>query len=223
MNNSLSRFSGLLAITLGIDIPIGIVFYELSFRVYNRTPLLIISGFLIFIAAFLNPMLVWILQRSIDTQSFGLKQFIFLTGIFGSLIVLIGSGFDLLNTTVGYNLIIWFPLSQTQSIIAVGYAFIGLWLLLLNVQARLHDAWPPQLAWLGTIAGTIMAIALLAIPKVFIPYVSLYHELVPELGELIGDLGWRLIFPAWNIWLGFISLKGIYGDKNIQRAVPPIQ
>jgi hypothetical protein len=137
----------------------------------------------------------------------------------GSLIVLIGSGIDLLNTIVGHNLIILYPLSQTQSIIAVGYAFIGIWLLSLNVQARFHDTWSRRLAWSGFLTGAIMAMALLAIPKVFIPYVSLYHKLVPELGELVGDLGWRLFYPAWSIWFGCVILKGQYEGQHPQSFV----
>ncbi len=134
-------------------------------------------------------------------------------GMIGSLIVLIGSGFDFLNTIVGHNLIILYPLSQTQAIIAVGYAVTGIWLLLLNVQAQLHATWSRRLSWWGVIAGATMAIALLAIPKVFVPYASLYHQLVPELGELAGDLGWRLLYPAWSIWLGRILLKGLDGGQ----------
>ena len=219
MNNSPSRGSGWLAITIGIGILIRIVFYELSFHVFNRTPLLIISAFLIVIGAFLNPTLIWMLRRNIHAQSLVLRQFIFLTGMIGSLIILIGSGFDFLNTIVGHNLIILYPLSQMQSIIAVGYAFIGIWLLSLNVQARLHDRWSRRLAWSGMLTGAIMAIALLAISKVFIPYVSLYHSLVPELGELVGDLGWRLFYPAWSIWFGRVILKGQYEGQHPQSSV----
>ena len=217
MHNSALRSPGWLAITIGMGILIGVVLYELSFHVFNRTPLLTISAVLIAIGALLNPTLVWMLHHNLAGQLLGLRQFIFITGRIGSLIALIGSGFDFLNTIVGHNLIILYPLSQTQSIIAVGYAFIGIWLLSLNIQARLHDTWSRRLAWWGIMTGAIMMIALLAIPKVFIPYVSLYHSLVPELGELIGNLGWRLFYPAWSIWFGRVILKGQLGS-NICRV-----
>jgi hypothetical protein len=219
MKNSPSRILGWLALSIGMDILIGIVFYELSFQVYNRTPLLTIGTFLIVIGALLNPALILIFHHDFHGESLGLRQFIALVGMIGSVVVLIGSGFDFLNTIVGHNLIILYSLSQTQSIIAVGYGFMGIWLLLLNVQALFHDAWSRHLAWFGTIAGIIMAIGLFAIPKVFIPYVSLYHELVPELGELVGDLGWRLFYPAWSIWFGRVILKGQYGGQHLQSFV----
>ncbi len=220
MDNSPSRTFGLLAIIMGIDILMGFSFYALGFHIFNRTPFLIISTFLGVIGALLNPTLVWMHHRNFHAQSLGPRQFILITGMIGSLIVSIGSGLDFLNTIVGHNLIILYSLSQTQSIIAVGYAFIGTWLLLLNVQARLHAAWSRRLAWSGIISGVIMAIALLAIPKVFIPYVSLYHKLVPELGELVGNLGWRLFYPIWSIWFGSLYFRGLSEDKYLQSSIP---
>lgn len=208
MNNSPSRFLGLLAVITGINILVGIVFYELSFHVYNRTPWLGMGTFLILIGALLNPVLVWRLYRHLGAEPQRSSRLILITGMIGSIIALIGSGFDFLNTIIGHNLVILYPLSQTQSIIAVGYAFLGIWLLLLNAQAGFHIAVSPRLAWLGAITGTIMAVGLFAIPKVFIPYVSLYHQLFPELGEIVGSLGWRLFYPAWSIWFGSVFGKG---------------
>lgn len=218
--NTVSRTTSWLAICVGSAIFLGSVSYEWSFHVFNRIPLLTFSAFLIVIGALLNPTLVWTLHQNLHAQSLESREFIVITGLIGSLIVLIGSGLDFLNTIAGHNLIILYSLSQTQSIIAVGYAFIGIWLLLLNVQARLHAVWPRRLVWLGIISGVIMAIALLAIPRVFIPYVSLYHKLVPELGELVGNLGWRLFYPIWSIWFGSLYFRGLSRDKYLQSSIP---
>jgi len=219
MNNFPSRIPGLLAISIGVDILIGVLLYVLSFQIFNRTPLLTIGTFLILMGALLNPALVWMFHHNFHGEPLGLRQFMVIIGMIGSLIVLIGSGFDFLNTIVGYNLIILYPLSQTQSIIAVGYSFIGIWLVLLNFQARLHNLWSRRIVALGIIAGTIMMIGLLAIPRIFIPYFSQYRVLVPELGELVGNLGWRLIYPAWSIWFGRVILKGQYGVQHLQSFV----
>jgi hypothetical protein len=216
MNNSPSRFLGLLAVINGIDILVGIVFYELSFHVNNRTLLLTMGAFLILIGALLNPALVSRLYRHFGAEPKWSSRFLLITGMIGSIIALIGSGFDFLNTIVGHNLVILYPLSQTQSIITIGYAFLGIWLLLLNGQAGLHIAASRRLTSLGIITGTIMAVGLLAIPKVFIPYVALYHQPLPELGEIVGSLGWRLLYPTWSIWFGSVLGKGQYGSQHLQ-------
>lgn len=157
------------------------------------------------------------------TKSTWFSLFLLIIGTIATFILLIGSAFELLNNIVGHNLFIWFPLSQTLSIVVVGYAFIGIWLLMLNYQARLHDTWSRPLGWLGIIAGAIMAIGLLAIPRIFIPYVSLHHLIVPELGELIGNLGWMFFYPIWCIWLGSVYLKGMYRGRHPEAFAPRFQ
>jgi hypothetical protein len=157
------------------------------------------------------------------TKSTWFGPFLLIIGMIGSFIVLIGSAFELLNTIVGHSLIIWFPLGQTLSIIVVGYGFIGIWLLLLNYEARLHDTWSRRLGWLGIIVGAMMAIGLLAIPRIFIPYVSLYHLIVPELGEIVGNLGWMFFYPIWCISFGFVYLKVMYDGQHLQGFAPRFQ
>jgi hypothetical protein len=240
MNNSYSRSIGLMALSIGITSFMGLTAYGmagfgvltsyiLTMRPFNltpllsTTPLLAIRAFVILIGVLLNLRFIWMIYLDFRTKSPWFSLFLLMTGMIGSFIVLIGSAFELLNNIVGHSLIIWFPLSQTLSIIVVGYGFIGIWLLLLNYQARLHNAWPRRLVWMGIIAGTIMAIGLLAIPRIFIPYVSLYHLIVPELGELVGHLGWMFFYPIWCVWFGFVYLKGMYGGEHIQGFVPRFQ
>jgi len=224
MNNSSSRTIGWIAILIGITSFMGLTAYGmaglsgltsyiLTMRPFNMTPILSITpllamrAFLILIGLFLNLRFIWMIYLDFRTKSSWFSLFLLMTGMLGSFLVLIGSAFELLNRIVGHNLIIWFPLGQTLSIIVVGYGFIGVWLLLLNYQARLHDVWPRPLGWMGIIAGIIMAIGLWAIPRVFIPYVSLSHLIVPELGELVGSIGWMIFYPVWCIWFGFVYLK----------------
>jgi hypothetical protein len=223
MNYSYSRVTGFVAISIATAIFIGFISSLLTLHAFDITPLLAIRSFVITIAALLNIRLIWMLQLGFRTPLHWFSRFMLITGLIGSFIVFIGSAFDFLNTIVGHNLIIWFPLSQTQSIIAVGFAFIGIWLLLLNYQARLDKAWSHRLAWLGIIAGTVMATGLLAIPRIFIPYVSLYHEIVPELGELVGLLGWLFLYPSWCMWLGFVYRKGMYVGRHQEGFSPRFQ
>lgn len=238
MNNSYSRSIGLMAISIGITSFMGLITYSmagfgvltsyiLTMRPFNMTPLLSITpllairAFMILIGALLNLRFVWLIYLDFRTQSHWFSLFMLISGMIGSFIVFIGSAVDFLNTIAGHDLIIWFPLSQ--SIIVVGYAFLGLWLLLLNYQARFHDTWSHGLAWLGIIAGTIMTIGVLAIPRVFSTSVTLNHELVPELGELVGILGWMFFYPIWCIWFGFGYLKGMYSDQHLQGFAPRFQ
>ena len=159
MNNTSSRTIGWIAILIGITSFIGLITYGmagfgvltsyvLTMRPFNMTPtlsitpLLAMRAFLILIGLFLNLRFLWMIYLDFRTKSPWFSLFLLMTGMLGAFLVLIGSAFELLNRIVGHNLIIWFPLGQTQSIIVVGYGFIGVWLLLLNYQARLHDAWP---------------------------------------------------------------------------------
>ena len=240
MNNSSSRTIGWIAISIGITSFLGLFTYSMagfgvlasfvfSMRPFNMTPLLsttsllAIRAFMILIGALLNIGLVWMIYLDFRAKSTWFSPFLLISGMVGSFLVLIGSAFELLNTIVGHHLIIWFPLGQTLSIIVVGYGFIGIWLLLLNYLARLHDTWSRRLDWLGIIAGAIMAIGLLAIPRIFIPYVSLNHELVPELGEMVSHLGWMFFYPIWCISLGFVYLKGMYDGQHLQGFAPRFQ
>ncbi|HXQ34069.1 MAG TPA: hypothetical protein VN843_08660 [Anaerolineales bacterium] len=237
MNNSYSRSIGWMALSIGITSFMGLTIYGmagfgvltsyvLTMRPFNMTPflsitpLLAIRAFIIVIGALLNLRFVWMIYLDFRAKLTWFSPFMLMIGMIGSFIVLIGSAFELLNRIVGHNLIIWFPLGQTLSIIVAGYGFIGIWLLLLNYQARLHDTWSRRLAWSGIIAGAMMAIGLLSIPRIFIPYVSLYHLIVPELGELAGSLGWMFFYPIWCISLGFVYLKGMYGGEHPQNFVP---
>jgi len=240
MNNSSSRTIGWIAISIGITSFIGLITYGMAgfgvltsyiltmrpfnmTSIFSTTPLLAFRAFLILIGVLITLRFMWMIYLDFRTKSNWLNLCILVIGMIGSFIVFIGSSFELLNDTVGYSLIIWFPLSQTLSIIVVGYGFIGIWLLLLNYKARLRDAWPRGLGWMGIIAGIIMAIGLWAIPRVFIPYISLYHLIVPELGELVGHLGWMFFYPIWCIWFGFVYLKAPNDSPHLQGFAPRFQ
>jgi hypothetical protein len=212
------RSPGRLAICIGIDILAGAVCYEFSFHVYNRAPLLTTSAIVMVIAGLLNPILVWIMYRRWGAQQQSLSQFILLVGLIGSSITLMGAGFDLINVVLGHNIFIVFPLSQTQSMITVGFGIIGVWLLGLNIQASYPNTWPRRLIWLGIVTGTIMAVGMLAIPRLLMPHVSLYHQLVPELEELTGNVGWRFLYPAWVIWLGVVSQQSQHDHPALQGS-----
>ena len=219
MDKSKSPAIHLVAIALGISLLTGTIFHRLSFRVFDPTPVWISRAFIILVGTILTMILVWMVHRELRQEPSLFHVPVFLIGMPGSIVALIGSSFDLLNAIAGHALIIWFPLSQTQSIIAVGYGFIGIWLLLLNFHSRLLGLWSTGLTWLGMISGLLMAMGLFAIPRVFIPYVSLYHQLVPELGEVVGNWGWMIIYPIWSIWFGSLEVMDRHGDRELHNFV----
>ena len=206
MKGSPTRNIGLLAIMIGIGTLIGVVAYMLSASTFNRTPLLVISAFLITIGALLNMILVWIFNLIFREQAPGFSMLGVIAGLIGSIIVFLGSGLDLLRATLTYSFDS-FPLSQTRSIMVFGYAFIGLWLMLLNYYALLHDMWSRRLIWLGMVTGTIMAMGWMSAPGIFDPYLGLYHVPSFEIGKLLGTVGWMFFYPIWSIWLGNIVLS----------------
>ena len=53
------------------------------------------------------------------------------------------------------------------SVNALGYAFIGIWLLAFNYHARLTDAFPQNLTRLGQISGALSALGLLNVLGIF--------------------------------------------------------
>jgi hypothetical protein len=206
-----------LALAIGGSILTALLFYVLSWFFYDRNPFLRVSTFMTFSAACLNAILIWRLQSQVRAPSSQFGRVLLMIGMIGAFIAVIGATNDFLNSMVGHDLIIWFPLSQ--SIIVVGYGFIGIWLLLLNDNARRQATWPNRLAWLGIFTGIILAVGLLAIPRIFIPWVSLNHELVPEIGELIGYVGWMLIYPLWSIWFGCAGLNDKHEDPHVRSFV----
>ena len=214
MNNSLPRSIELLSSAIGIDSLIGVILYWLSFRIFDRTPLLSVSAFMIAIGAFLTGMLVWGLARKFPARLPRNGNFVSSVGMFGALIIFIGSVLDLLIDIQGHALNS-FPLSQTRSILVIGYALLGIWLVLLNLSVRFHSTWPQHITWLGIITGTIMAAGLFALPRIFIPAISLNHEPLPEIGEWMGSAGWMLFYPIWCIWFGYVCLKDQSGAHHM--------
>jgi len=214
-----SPSKNLVAIALGVLILIETVFSWLGFRVFGPTTLWTGRAFIITVGTLLNMILIWLIHREFPPALSWFSQLVFFIGTLGSLLALIGSSFDLLNAMVGHSLIIWFPLSQTPSIIVFGYGIVGIWLVLLNFDARVQAAWPARVAWLGMISGVIMAIGLFALPRIFIPYVSLSHQLVPELAELVGTLGWMIVYPIWSIWFGSVATKDPSRGQQLQGLV----
>src|SRR5215208_7059507 len=139
MNTSPARAIGFLAVTTGILILISVAFSTLlyftgGFRVWAM------HAFLVALGVLLNMVLAWKLHTQLRTQSLRWNQFMLLIEMIGSLVVLIGVIWVIGGAVSGR-----LPLYQAWILMAFGYAFIGLWLLLLNLHARSRNRWSRSL------------------------------------------------------------------------------
>lgn len=200
INNSFPRAIRWLTITIPIVNFFGIavycwIFFKGGFQAW------MIPAYIIAIAALLNTALAWSLYSHFRVQSPRLSKLMFGAEVIGSLIIFIGSVHLILGAISGR-----LPLYQTRLLIDFGYAFIGLWRLLLNYHARLYKTWWRHLARFGLITGILMAMSLITIPE--IPpetHFALHgHSLWTEFAQYLGELGWMLLYPIWLIWFGRI-------------------
>jgi len=203
-----------LARAMGVSILTALGLKGLSLLFY---PLLTLSAFMILIGAILNLMFLWATYQHPRLSSSPLRLVASIVGMAGSFNALIGATNDFINSVAGHALILWYPLSQ--SIVVLGYGLVGIWLLALNYQTRIEDLWPSRLAWLGVVTGVIMATGLFALPRIFIPAVALYHEPLPEIGELIGSVGWMFLYPLWSVRLGRAAWKEPDGDLRLRNSI----
>jgi hypothetical protein len=74
---------------------------------------------------------------------------------------------------------------------SVGFALVGVWLIVLSRAARSASLWPRRLADLGLVTGLVMALGFVLSPGVLMR---------------LDDAN---AAPAW-VWLGFVSWLGIF-------------
>jgi hypothetical protein len=101
---------------------------------------------------------------------------------------------------------------------SVGFASIGVWVVVLNRTGDSEAGWPPGLAGLGIAAGVVMAVGLATLPGI----VMGVDDMATAPGWIwIGYLGWfgiYLLYPAWAIWFGR-STENALGGKETRAAI----
>ena len=195
MENILSRAISRLTVAMGITAIVSIVSLILFF---------IFGGFwgplndlTIAVFALMSAALAWLLHPFFRAQSPRLSYSMLIAAIAGAVIACIGSALVMSGTTS------W---QLAGSVNALGYAFIGVWLLAFNFYARLTDVFPQNLTRLGQISGALSAFGLLNMLGIF--------GLVDAQSDVswllylaqFGGLG-EILLRFWTVWLGRVILK----------------
>lgn len=192
MNNIPSRAISRLTVAIGITAIVSIVSLILFF---------IFGGFwgplndlTIAVFALLSAVLAWMLHPFFRIQSPRLSYFMLIVAIAGAVITCIGSALVMSGSTS------W---QLAGSVNALGFAFIGIWLLAFNYHARLTDVFPQTLTRLGQISGALSALGLLNVLGIFGIVDS--TSWVSYLAQF-GGLG-QILLLVWIVWLGRVILK----------------
>ncbi len=88
---------------------------------------------------------------------------------------------------------------------SVGFAGIGAWLLALNRSDAAAAVWPQGLRRIGTAAGALMALGIVAAPGIYLRLDDMGAAPGWVWIGLVGWLGIFVVYPAWAIWLGRVE------------------
>jgi hypothetical protein len=118
--------------------------------------------------------------------------------VIGAAIVVVGSALVISDKT-GFLL--------AGLVESLGFALIGVWLIVLNRSIAGATRWPRRLSGLGIVAGLVMAIGFVVIPGIAMGLDDM--DAAPA-WVWLGFLGWLGIFflyPVWSIRFGIGILK----------------
>jgi len=197
MNNRLnSKSVGLFLTSIGTVSILGLVFLIIFFVGYFND----ISAILFFgplndifgaLEAILTAILAILVLRLQDKRWFWLNSIGAVLSCIGTFIVTLDSlmAGGIISTTSASILRIkyGFPSLLTTHNQDFGFGLIGVWLIMIIVQAFQIKSWPDHLIGLGLFAGILMTIGL---------------------AGSNGALGFVFIYPIWCIWLGRWILQG---------------
>jgi hypothetical protein len=123
--------------------------------------------------------------------------------VIGAAIVVVGSAL-VISDTIGFLL--------AGLVESLGFALIGVWLIVLNRSMAVATGWPRRLPGLGILAGVVMAIGFVVVPGIAMGLDDM--ESAPG-WVWIGFLGWLGIFfmlPVWSIWFGIGTRREAAGQ-----------
>jgi len=154
-------------------------------------------------AALLQAVLAWRLQA---VPFLRVPRLALLAAGVGALGAALGSMLVVLNITG------WFLASLVT---ILGYAFLGIWVVAVNRQARIAAGWPLRVTAVGQLIGAIMCVgfvAALALPSgVDDPRTAPWYVWV----SYANGVGWFILLPLWNLWLARLLLEG--EDRGARR------
>jgi hypothetical protein len=126
----------------------------------------------------------------------------------GAAIVVLGS-YLVISDTTGFLL--------AGLVESLGFALIGVWLIVINRSMAGAPPWPLRLPGLGVVAGLVMTMGFIVVPGIA---VGLDDASAAPPWVWVGFLGWLGIFflyPLWCIWFGLAVGKEQAGHSIGER------
>ena len=129
--------------------------------------------------------------------------------VIGAAIVVVGSALVISDTT-GFLL--------AGLVESLGFALIGMWLIVLNRSIADGPRRPRRLPGLGIVAGLVMAIGFVLVPGIAM---GLDDAATAPGWVWLGFLGWLgtfLLYPVWSIWFGLRIGKEVAEQATAARS-----
>jgi len=190
---AIARRDGSLAIVLAGVLLAAVVSLLVFFAVGG--PFGSINDWLILVAGMLTGLLAVVLEGREDIPA-PAGGIVVALAVLGAVLAVAGSGLVITGTT-GFFLA---GLVQT-----VGWALVGVWLLVLGAAARRSNRWPSGLASLAVGTGIVMALGFVVSPGVLAGFDD--QDTAPW-WIWIGFVAWLgifVLFPIWCAWYGQVK------------------
>jgi hypothetical protein len=182
---------GWMAIVTGVSAILGVIFLALMFTVnmFFGT----VNDVFNSIVGISGAVIAWMLYTEHHAKSPFMSQIALALAMVGAIFTIVGSVLVIYGFTE-FVLASWYS--------GMGYALIGLWLVIFCYSMQRSDVLPHKLIMFGLITGVLMAVGLLGIPGIFAGIDSM--ESLPWYLNIsfFGYLGTSILYPIWMIWLG---------------------
>jgi hypothetical protein len=215
MSRSASSTIGRVALAVAAVELTGLVFIAIFYASMDTVdgPFGTLNDLCVALGGILSGVLAWMLYRTHHTYAARAGDAARALALAGAMIAPLGSLLVIADITG------WFLAGLVTTF---GYALIGLWLLLVNISALSWTAYPRRLAIFGLVAGACMAIGLLAGPGILARVDSTDSAAWYVLAGLyLGGLGWNILYSAWCIWFGRLSMSPAFslaGTASTKRT-----
>ncbi len=186
MNDSSPSWKVRLAFAIAIILFLALVFITLFFAIGQ--PFGSLNDVSIGLGAVLSAALAWRFYPTHRTYAPRASMFGLIAACIGVVFTVVGMVFVISGIT-GYVLSGWYT--------EVGYALIGLWLLLLCDSARRAQWLPRGEAIFGMVIGVLLLVGFLAIPGILAAVDSMDQLIWYLATSQISFLGIFILFPAW--------------------------
>jgi hypothetical protein len=201
MNSPSSTTIGQIAIVLSIVAILGLIFITLFYTLDNGIagPFGTLNDICVALGGVLSGGLILKLYPVHRNYAPRMSRLSLGSGLIGAFLAPVGSCLAIFNVTG------WFLAGLVTTF---GYAFIGLWLLGVNLSARGWYAFPRRLAQFGILTGGVMVVGLLVFPGILSRSdVADSAQWFSLAGLFLGGLGWNILYTTWCVWLGRLLLS----------------